>query len=68
MNLPFPGERLIVGHLALSQLLSIEASAVDHAAELVKRERIGIAVLLQLQLGRADHFFHEPQRSADMHH
>ncbi|AOJ21950.1 hypothetical protein WJ11_21435 [Burkholderia cenocepacia] len=46
---------------------SVEASAVNHAAELVERERIGIAVLLQLQLGRADHFFHEPQRSADMH-
>lgn len=41
---------------------SVEASAVDHAAELVERERIGIAVLLQLQLGRADHFLHEPQR------
>lgn len=65
MNLPFPGERRIVDQLALSQLLPIEGSAVDDAAELVERERIRIAVLLQLQLGRADHFFHEPQRSAD---
>lgn len=46
---------------------SDEASAVDHTAGLVERERIGIAVLLQLQFGRADHFLHEPQCSADVH-
>ncbi|WP_193099639.1 hypothetical protein [Burkholderia sp. Z1] len=66
MNLPFPGERPTVGYLALSQLLSIEASAVDQAAELVKCEQVGRAVLLLFQFGGADHFFHQPQCSAHM--
>lgn len=67
MNLPFPREGLIVGHLAVGQRLSIEASTLNHAAELVERERVGVAVPLQFQLGGADHLLHQPQRPADMH-